>query len=237
LVDVCTVALNLYRQLAIYLTPVLPKLAQMSGDFLGSPITQWSQASMPLLGTPVNKFTHLMERADMKKMQSVIEASVVADAPAGAASTGSASAGAASGAGAATGATAPTGATANTEQDYGQALISQPLAPECSIDDFAKVDLRVAEILSAEEVPEAKKLLKLTVSLGGQIQRTIFAGIKAAYQPSALVGRKIIVVANLKPRKMKFGLSEGMALAAGPGETEVFLLSPDSGAKPGQRVQ
>jgi methionyl-tRNA synthetase len=98
------------------------------------------------------------------------------------------------------------------------------------------VDLRVAEIVNAEEVPEAKKLLKLTVSLGGQIQRTVFAGIKAAYDPKTLIGRRVIVVANLKPRTMKFGTSEAMVLAAGPGEKDVFLLSPDSGAKPGQRV-
>jgi methionyl-tRNA synthetase len=222
LLEVCTVALNLYRQLAIYLAPVLPKLAQMSGDFLGNPIQHWSQSGQPLLGVKVAKFEHLMERADMKKMQTVIEASVVADAPATAgapATTDSAAA-----------------ASGSSEPDYGQALISEPLAPECTIDDFTKVDLRVAEIIKAEEVPEAKKLLKLTISLGGQIQRTVFAGIKAAYDPQSLVGRRVIVVANLKPRTMKFGTSEAMVLAAGPGEKDVFLLSPDSGAKPGQRV-
>jgi methionyl-tRNA synthetase len=120
--------------------------------------------------------------------------------------------------------------------DDGRALAAEPLAAECTIDDFAKVDLRVARVLSAEEVPEAKKLVKLTVGLGGGVTRTVFAGIKAAYKPEDLVGRLVVVVANLAPRKMKFGTSEGMVVAAGPGEKDVFLLSPDSGAKPGQRI-
>ena len=121
-------------------------------------------------------------------------------------------------------------------QDDGAALEAEPLAAECTIDDFAKVDLRVARILKAEDVKEAKKLLKLTVSLGGGVRRTLFAGIKAAYAPEELVGRLVVVVANLAPRKMKFGVSEGMVCAAGPGGKDIFLLSPDSGAKPGQRL-
>jgi methionyl-tRNA synthetase len=227
--NVCTVALNLYWQLAIYLAPVLPRLADMSGEFLNTPIKTWDQAKQPLLGTPVGKFTHLMARADSAKAAALVEASKEkeeAPAPPKAQQT------------------EKKPAKEDRERpkmndsstDYGQTLIEEPLAPECSIDDFTKVDLRVAQIVAAEEVPEAKKLLKLTVSLGGEAQRTVFAGIKAAYEPSALVGRLIVIVANLKPRKMKFGLSEGMAVAAGPGESEVFLLSPDSGAKPGQRV-
>jgi methionyl-tRNA synthetase len=125
---------------------------------------------------------------------------------------------------------------ANPPADSGDALLAEPLAPECSIDDFTKVDLRVARILVAEEVAEARKLLKLTVSLGGDTQRTVFAGIKAAYKPEELIGRLVVVVANLAPRQMKFGLSEGMVTAAGPGGPEVFLLGVDSGAVPGQRV-
>jgi methionyl-tRNA synthetase len=113
---------------------------------------------------------------------------------------------------------------------------TESLAEQITIDDFAKVDLRVAEILQAEDVPEARKLLKITLSLGGDHRRTVFAGIKAAYDPAKLVGRKVIVVANLAPRQMKFGVSEGMIVASGPGGQEVFLLSPDDGAQPGQRV-
>ena len=112
----------------------------------------------------------------------------------------------------------------------------EPLAAEITIDDFAKVDLRVARVLNAETIPDARKLLKLTLSLGGEEQRTVFAGIKAAYDPEKLVGRLVVCVANLAPRKMKFGTSEGMVVAAGPGGEEVFLLSPDGGAQPGQRV-
>jgi methionyl-tRNA synthetase len=110
------------------------------------------------------------------------------------------------------------------------------LGSECAIEDFNKVDLRVARIVSAEPVPEANKLLKLQVSLGGDERRTVFAGIKSAYAAETLVGRLVVVVANLKPRKMKFGMSEGMVIAAGPGGSDIFLLAPDSGAVPGQRV-
>jgi methionyl-tRNA synthetase len=127
-------------------------------------------------------------------------------------------------------------AAAASADDDGAALKAEPLAAECSIDDFSKVDLRVARVLSAELVPGADKLLKLTVSLGGGTVRNIFAGIKSAYAPESLVGRLVVVVANLAPRKMKFGMSEGMVVAAGPGGKEVFILSPDAGATPGQRI-
>jgi len=126
--------------------------------------------------------------------------------------------------------------SAGTFADGPEALAAEPLAAECTIDDFAKVDLRVARVLTAEEVPEARKLLKLTLSLGGDVRKTVFAGIKKAYKPENLVGRLVICVANLQPRQMKFGLSEGMVAAAGSGGDEVFLLAPDAGAKPGQRV-
>jgi methionyl-tRNA synthetase len=121
--------------------------------------------------------------------------------------------------------------------DGDESIKSKPLAATCTIEDFAKVDLRVARVVNAEEIPEAKKLLKLTLSLGGEERRTVFAGIKSAYKPDQLIGRLVIFVANLQPRQMKFGLSEGMVTAAGSGSPdEVFLLSPDAGAKPGQRV-
>jgi methionyl-tRNA synthetase len=112
----------------------------------------------------------------------------------------------------------------------------EPLAEEITIEEFAKVDLRIARVLAAEQVPEARKLLKLTLSLGGDHRRQVFAGIKAAYEPEQLVGRLVVIVANLKPRQMKFGLSEGMVTAAGPGGPDVFVLSVDTGAQPGQRV-
>jgi len=120
--------------------------------------------------------------------------------------------------------------------DSDQPLKDEPIADEITIDDFAKVDLRVARVVKAEHVPEANKLLKLTLSLGGDERRQVFAGIKAAYEPDALVGRLVVMVANLQPRKMRFGLSEGMVTASGPGGAEVFVLGVDDGAKPGQRV-
>jgi methionyl-tRNA synthetase len=215
LARVCTVALNLFRQLCVYLAPVLPRLAAQAGALLNAPITSWSAAATPLTGNALAPFAHLMQRVEPAAISAMISASAAefaALAPA-------------------TPAAAPTPAA-----DDGAALAAEPLAPVIAFDDFAKLDLRVARVISAEEVPKAKKILKLTVSLGGADRRTIFAGIKTAYQADALVGRLIVIVANLAPRQMSFGLSEGMAIAAGPGESEIFLLSPDSGAKPGQRV-
>jgi methionyl-tRNA synthetase len=120
--------------------------------------------------------------------------------------------------------------------DSDQPLKDEPLADEITIDDFAKVDLRVARVIQAEHVPKANKLLKLTLSLGGDETRQVFAGIKAAYEPDQLVGRLVVMVANLQPRKMRFGLSDGMVTAAGPGGADVFILGVDDGALPGQRV-
>ena len=121
--------------------------------------------------------------------------------------------------------------------DPADPLAAEPLAAECTIDDFAKIDLRVARVIAAEEVPEAKKLLRLTISLGGDATRTVFAGIKGHHAPESLVGRLVVVVANLAPRQMKFGLSEGMVVAAsGAGAPGVYLLSPDAGCLPGMRL-
>jgi methionyl-tRNA synthetase len=226
--DVCSVILNLYRQLAIYLAPVLPRLAVASAELLGSPLTAWDEAKRPSVATRIGKFQHLVARVDPKKVAAMVAAHGEAGQPAAQPGTPPTTSGelASSGAGAAT----------TTHADDGAALAAEPLAAECSIDDFAKVDLRVARVVNAESVPEAKKLIKLTLSLGGDDRRTVFAGIKSAYGPESLVGRLVVVVANLAPRKMKFGVSEGMVIAAGPGEKDVFVLSPDSGAKPGQRV-
>jgi methionyl-tRNA synthetase len=112
----------------------------------------------------------------------------------------------------------------------------EPIAPECTIDDFTQVDLRIATIIAAEEVKGADKLLQLTLDLGGET-RNVFSGIKAAYRAEDLVGRQTVMIANLAPRKMKFGVSEGMVLAAGPGGSEIYLLEPDQGAQAGQRIR
>ncbi len=205
--NVCTIALNLFRQLVVYLAPVLPRLAEQTGELLNTPIRHWDESQSPLLGVRVTKFRHMMQRIEKKDVDAMVEES-----------------------------REPETASASETRDSGQPLKDEPLAATCTIDDFAKVDLRVARVVAAEEVPEARKLLKLTLSLGGDHHRSVFAGIKAAYRPEELVGRLVIVVANLEPRKMKFGVSEAMVAAAGPGGEDVFLLSVDEGAQPGQRV-
>jgi methionyl-tRNA synthetase len=213
--EVCTVALNLYRQISIYLAPVLPRLAEQSAQLLHAPLHSWDASRYPTVGTAVGTFKHLMQRVDAKRVQAMI--AETADAP------------------------AEDGRAAAPDQAAGAgaepALDDEPLAAECTIDDFAKVDLRVARIVEASHVPGAKKLVRLSVSLGGDERRTLFAGIKAAYEPASLVGRLVVVVANLALRQMKFGTSEGMVLAVGSGEREIYLLAVDSGAKPGQRVR
>jgi methionyl-tRNA synthetase len=212
--DVCTVALNLFRQIVVYLSPILPRLAKQTGELLNDPIERWAQSQTPLVGTAVNKFTHMLQRVEKKDVLAMIEDSKATD----------------------DGAAASAAVSATTWNDTGDALAAEPLAPECTIDDFAKVDLRAARVVAAEDVADARKLLKLTLSLGGGTTKTVFAGIKEAYKPQDLVGRLVICVANLAPRKMKFGTSEGMVCAAGPGGSDVFVITVDEGAVPGQRV-
>jgi methionyl-tRNA synthetase len=217
----CTIALNLFRQLVVYLSPVLPSLQKQTEELLNRPIASWDEAQTPLVGTPVSPFKHMMKRVEPAQLQAMVDASLQEGAAT--VSEGTPTAG-----------SPPAG---NATADGPEALANEPLlSDQISIDDFTKVDLRVARVVAAEEVPKAKKLVKLTVSLGGDVTRTVFAGIKSAYEPAQLVGRLVIVVANLAPRQMTFGLSEGMVTAAGAGGTEIFLLSPDTGAKPGMRV-
>lgn len=218
--QVASVALNLFRQLTVYLAPVLPTLAEQAGELVGGPIRSWDESQQPLAGLPVGPFQPLMRRVEAAQIAALLEATKTASTPPPSPSP-------------------PHGTLPMTEStaDSGEPLAAEPLAPECTLDDFTKVDLRVARIITAEEVPEARKLLKLTVSLGGDATRTVFAGIKGFHEPAALVGRLVVVVANLAPRQMKFGLSEGMVVAAsGAGSPGVFLLSPDSGALPGMRL-
>lgn len=207
--DVCTIALNLFRQLAVYLAPVLPRLAEQTGQLLNRPIERWEDSQSPLTGTPVSQFTHMLTRVEKKHVDQMFEDSLQPD---------------------------PSGAEKPAWQDSDEPLKAEPLAGECTIDDFQRVDLRIARVIAAEDVPEASKLLRLTLSLGGDQTRTVFAGIKQAYKPEQLVGRLVVMAANLAPRKMKFGTSEGMILASGSGGSEVFLLAVDQGGQPGQRI-
>ncbi|MFN9333950.1 MAG: methionine--tRNA ligase [Planctomycetota bacterium] len=221
--DVCTVVLNLFRQIAVYLQPVLPGLAAKAGALLGSPCNAWDAVATPRVGVRVAKFEHMMARVEAEKAQAMFtpepSAPAAGNAPAAPAVP----------------ATAAPGAPAAPAVGGDTTLAKEPLAGEITLDDFQKVDLRVAEVVAAESVPEARKLLRLTLSLGGGVTRNVFAGFKGAYEPEKLVGRLVVMVANLAPRKMKFGTSEGMVIAAGT-DGEVYLLSPDAGAKPGQRL-
>jgi methionyl-tRNA synthetase len=206
--DVCTVALNLFRQLVVYLAPVLPRLAQQTGELLSWPIRHWDEAHTPLVGTPVQKFQHLLKRAELSQVHAMIEESKEPERGSN---------------------------EAPAPQDSGDWLAKEPLVEQqCTIEDFQKIDLRIARIVEAKSVEGADKLLQLTLSLGGNVTRTVFAGIKTAYRADDLVGRLVVVCANLAPRKMRFGVSEGMVLASGG--TEIYLLAPDAGAAPGQRV-
>jgi methionyl-tRNA synthetase len=215
----CSIAMNLFRQLVVYLAPVLPSLRKQTDELVGVPITHWDDAKRPLAGVPIREFTHMMKRLELAQVEAMIEESrkefsAMSESTADAA-----------------------GSLPAAAADSAAPLAAEPLVTETiSIDDFVKVDLRVARVVAAEEVPKAKKLLKLTLSLGGDERRTVFAGIKSAYEPANLVGRLVICVANLAPRQMTFGTSEGMVVAAGAGGAEVYLLAPDSGAQPGQRV-
>jgi methionyl-tRNA synthetase len=238
----CTVTLNLFRQIIVYLSPVLPKLATQVGELFQQPITRWDESQTPLVGTRVSKFEHLMTRVDLAQVQAMIEEAKPATtvtgtetAAAGVTTVGVTGAGVTG-----AGVTGVEGTTTPPTSPYGdgpEPLAHEPLVAEhCTIDDFTKVDLRVARVVAANAVVGADKLLQLTLSMGGEGTRNVFAGIKSAYKPEDLVGRLVIFCANLAPRKMKFGLSEGMVLAAGAGGQEIYLLNPDSGAKPGQRV-
>ncbi|MDH4581887.1 methionine--tRNA ligase [Pseudomonas sp. BN415] len=203
---VCAAGVNLFRQLVIFLKPVLPQLAAAAEQFLNVAPLTWDDHETLLADHQLNAFNPLMTRIEPAKIEAMVAASkedlAAASAPKG-----------------------------NGE------LEKDPLAAEIAFDTFAAVDLRIALIEKAEFVEGADKLLRLSLDIG-DAKRNVFSGIKSAYpDPSKLEGRLTLYVANLAARKMKFGVSEGMVLAAGPGGEEIYLLSPDSGAKPGQRVK
>ncbi len=209
---VCSMGILLFRILLIYLKPVLPATARRAEAFLGGGELCWADVKTVPLGMSINKFEPLMQRVEREKINLMIEASKDGQ-PAAATSAAAA---------------APAPISSQPEAAPEQELIS--------IDDFAKVDLRIARVVDAKAVEGADKLVQLTLDIGTE-QRNVFAGIKAAYAPEALIGRHVVMVANLAPRKMRFGISEGMVLAAGPGGSDLFLLGVDSGAEAGQRVK
>ncbi|MGA0936921.1 MAG: methionine--tRNA ligase [Sedimenticolaceae bacterium] len=209
--DISSVGINLFRVLMGYLKPVLPLMAADAEAFLNIEPMTWNSQAKPLCDHSVNKFKPLMTRVEREKIDAMIEDSKE-DLAAEAKVIGKAAA----------------QNTANSAID--------PIADTIEFDDFAKVDLRIARIIKAEHVEGADKLLQLTLDIGDGT-RNVFAGIKSAYQPEDLEGKLTVMVANLAARKMRFGLSEGMVLAAGPGGKDLFILNPDDGAQPGMRVK
>jgi methionyl-tRNA synthetase len=207
--DICSLGINLFRALMIYLKPVLPAMTEAAEVFLNNELS-WTSAPQPLVSHQINKFKPLMQRVEQDKVDAMLEANKQAVA-------------------AQTDATSTKVESSSTKPDA-----IEPLADEINFDDFMKVDLRVALITKAAHVDGADKLLQLTLDIGGET-RNVFSGIKSSYQPEELEGRLTVLVANLAPRKMRFGVSEGMVLAAGD-KKGIYLMSPDSGAKPGQRI-
>jgi methionyl-tRNA synthetase len=204
---ICTMGINLFRVLMTYLKPVLPRTAEQAEAFLNIEALNWSDAETPLLGHSINKFKPLMTRVEQDKIDAILAASKESMSTEA----------------------KPAAAKADTSG-------IEPIADEIQFDDFAKIDLRVAKIINAEHVEVADKLLKLTLDIG-LAEKQVFAGIKSAYAPEDLIGKLTVMVANLAPCKMRFGLSEGMLLAVGPGGKDLFILNPDEGAQPGMRVK
>jgi methionyl-tRNA synthetase len=202
-----TAVLNATRVLTIYLKPILPSFAQKVERFLQVEDLRFADVEKTLENRTIGQFERLFERIDEEQVNAMVEESKEGRAPQ-------------------PGAPVPPPA---------QPAGVESFKPECTIDDFAKIDLRVARVLSAERVAGADKLLRLVLDVG-TVQKTVMAGIATAYQPEALVGRMVVYFANLKPRQMKFGLSEGMILAAGSGGKDIFMLAVDPGAQPGQKI-
>ena len=225
--DVCTTALILFRQLTIMLAPVLPNVAARVTEFLGDAELSWADTHgaavyETMLGRTIGAYAHLMQRVDAKMVENLFDKpaapAVAAPAPAPKAEA----------------------AQAAQAESAGDSDI-EALAPEISIDDFTKIDLRVAKIVNCEHVEGSSKLLRLTLDVGEGRHRNVFSGIKSAYQPEDLIGKLTVLVANLAPRKMKFGVSEGMVLCASSADEKtnpgLYLLDPMPGATPGMRIR
>jgi methionyl-tRNA synthetase len=211
----CSVALEAFRLLAVYLKPILPTTVERIEAFLNVEPLTWRAIDTQLSSTePIQPYSHLMTRVDKKQVDALVEANrqslqATADVAPVAAANGAAT--------------------------------IEPMAETITIDDFAKVDLRVAKIVACQRVEGSNKLLQLTLDVGEGTTRNVFSGIQSAYAPEDLVGKLTVMVANLAPRKMKFGMSEGMVLAASAADEKaqpgLYILEPHSGAVPGMRVR
>jgi methionyl-tRNA synthetase len=219
---VCTQGINLFRVLMTCLSPVLPAMAEQAGRFLGHPIRHWNDIASPLLGTALAPYEPLATRLDPKVVATLIEdtqpAAAAAPSPAPAAKPA---------------ATAPAAPAAAAPASADAVKAGKG---EISIDDFAKLDLRIGKVLECTLVDGSDKLLRLQIDLGQGDVRQIFSGIRESYSPETMVGRQVVVIANLKPRKMRFGISQGMVLCASNDNPGVFLVSPDEGSEPGMSV-
>ncbi len=214
----CSNALNLFRLLTVLLKPVLPVVAGQVEQFMNiAPLAWPDTGSLLAAGHTINAYEHLMTRVDPKLIEKLVDANKESLAP------------------------APEAQSPQRHAEHQQKEIRpETVGNLCTIDDFMKVDLRIARIANAEQVDGADKLVRLTLDIGEETTRNVFAGIKAAYDPAQLIGRLTVMVANLAPRKMKFGLSEGMVLAASDADGKtpgIYLLAPDAGARPGMRVK
>lgn len=225
---VCTQGINLFRLLAAALKPILPNIAKQAELFLNAPITHWHDAEQPLLSHRIGDYQPLLTRIDPKNIEAMIEASKDSLAPVGATEVATAGKKKASSEHKIATSVAP---TVNSEADGSSSA-------NIGIDDFAKLDLRIGKVLECEFVEGSDKLLRFKLDAGNLGERQIFSGIRAAYQePEKLVGRSVVFIANLAPRKMRFGISEGMILSAGSGGDDLFLLDVDTGSKAGMPVK
>ena len=198
--EVCSVCIEAFRLLTIYLKPVLPRLATQVEAFLGVPPLAFADADRARGAATIGDYRHLMQRVDPKQLAALLEPPPIELPPPG----------------------------------------GEPIAATIGIDEFAKVDLRIARIVDCHPVEGSDKLLRLTLDVGEALPRNVFSGIKSAFQPAELIGRHTVMVANLAPRKMKFGISEGMVLAASDADDKaggLYLLEPGAGATPGMRVR
>ncbi|ABE55338.1 methionyl-tRNA synthetase [Shewanella denitrificans OS217] len=216
--EVCSIALNLFRILTTYLKPVLPRLSQDVEAFMQLELT-WDNLAKDMTAHEIAPFKAMMQRVDLDKVAAMVDASKDNLQPTEAPK-----------------ADKKADKKVEKKATTGDPLTDDPISDEISFEDFAKLDLRIALIAKAEHVADADKLLKLQLDLGG-VTKQVFAGIKSAYAPEDLEGKLTVMVANLAPRKMRFGMSEGMVLAAGPGGDELWILEPHQGAKPGMRVK
>ncbi len=215
---VCTLALNYFRLLTIWLAPIVPATAARAFAFLGKDSARFDAAAQPRLGASINEFSALATRIDAKKIEAMIESSKENLQPASVPPS-------------------PQPSPASGRGGEGGSAFQVPNTETISIDDFAKMDLRIGAVLECGFVDGSDKLLRFLLDAGELGQRQIFSGIKAAYpEPEKLVGRKVVFIANLAPRKMRFGVSEGMILSAGTGGADLHLLDADAGAKAGMSV-